>query len=781
MVVSLEFLMDTNRYRVTRRRTVKGRSGSTELQFEGWDGDMWRPLAEGSIGQTQDAINRLIRMSHDTFVHASFVQQGKADAFMMITPQQRKQVLGDILGLGRYDELADAAREGLRDARSRVEQVTSQIRAIETELAKREEYTARLGQTIDLERQARELVDRVTTNRTELMREVDRLLGVERLAAEKKAAHAAIQERAMSVERQLRELAEQLARAQALTGQAEQVERQFAEHQQAEREEQDLASRFDTWNTARDQLRTVEAAIERERIRLETELVGVQRRVVDAQSRLGSINGAADRAKQLQKQLAELDLAEKQLASVRTTLNGANERLAVLRQEGERLKAEPDNVRQRIELLGKHDECPLCGQMLGHDGLTAAQHRLQAELQDVERKLIQVRKQYAAQANTVKGAQEQYKELQDRIAGRAALERDLGGITSQLQRAEQDRKALVEAQQTISSLELVLANNDYAQEHRVQLQPLRTRLESIGYDQQRHATARATRDRLREAPARMRALDAARATMETAGPHQLGLEMQLTTTRAEAAKLAEDMATLIKEAAGLPGVRETLRTTEEELQAASTRLRQASQLVGEARQMVAWLESKERESAELAVQRDALARDVTAYTQLAEAFGKNGIQEMVVEQALPEIEEIANDLLARLTDGRMRLTLVTQRQGRTVGSINTLDILVRDELGSRPYELFSGGEKFRINFSVRIALSKLLARRANAPLQMLAVDEGFGSQDRDGCDRLIEAIRVVQDDFEKVLVITHLEELKDAFPVRIEVTKGPTGSTFALV
>jgi exonuclease SbcC len=279
----------------------------------------------------------------------------------------------------------------------------------------------------------------------------------------------------------------------------------------------------------------------------------------------------------------------------------------------------------------------------------------------------------------------------------------------------------------------------------------------------------------------MRALDAARATMETAGPHQLGLETQLASARAESAKLADETALLVKEATTLPSVREALRSTEEELQAASTRLRQASQLVGEARQMVAWLDSKEQESAELAVQRDALAHDVTAYTQLAEAFGKNGIQEMVVEQALPEIEEIANDLLARLTDGRMRLTLVTQRQGRTVGSINTLEILVRDELGSRPYELFSGGEKFRINFSVRIALSKLLARRANAPLQMLAVDEGFGSQDRDGCDRLIEAIRVVQDDFEKVLVITHLEELKDAFPVRIEVTKGPTGSTFALV
>ena len=56
------------------------------------------------------------------------------------------------------------------------------------------------------------------------------------------------------------------------------------------------------------------------------------------------------------------------------------------------------------------------------------------------------------------------------------------------------------------------------------------------------------------------------------------------------------------------------------------------------------------------------------------------------------------------------------------------------------------------------------------------IDEGFGSQDAEGRQRLIEAINLVQDDFAKILVITHLEELKDAFPTRIEVEKTPQGS-----
>jgi len=107
----------------------------------------------------------------------------------------------------------------------------------------------------------------------------------------------------------------------------------------------------------------------------------------------------------------------------------------------------------------------------------------------------------------------------------------------------------------------------------------------------------------------------------------------------------------------------------------------------------------------------------------------------------------------------------------------TLEIKIADELGTRPYENYSGGEKFRVNFAIRIALSKLLARRAGAQLQTLVIDEGFGTQDARGRERLVEAINAIQDDFARVLVVTHIDELRDAFPARIEVSKAPSGST----
>jgi exonuclease SbcC len=95
--------------------------------------------------------------------------------------------------------------------------------------------------------------------------------------------------------------------------------------------------------------------------------------------------------------------------------------------------------------------------------------------------------------------------------------------------------------------------------------------------------------------------------------------------------------------------------------------------------------------------------------------------------------------------------------------------------------MFSGGEAFRVNFAVRLALSELLARRTGARLQTLVIDEGFGSQDAQGRQRLIEAINQVKGDFAKILIITHLDELKDAFPNRIEVEKTPRGSSVRVI
>jgi DNA repair protein SbcC/Rad50 len=128
----------------------------------------------------------------------------------------------------------------------------------------------------------------------------------------------------------------------------------------------------------------------------------------------------------------------------------------------------------------------------------------------------------------------------------------------------------------------------------------------------------------------------------------------------------------------------------------------------------------------------------------------------------------------------MSLMLTTQREKITGGVAETLDIQIADELGTRAYEMFSGGEAFRIDFALRVALSQMLARRAGAQLRTLFIDEGFGTQDEQGRNKLVEAITAIQDDFDLILVITHIEDLRDSFPVHVLIEKRDDGSRISV-
>lgn len=175
------------------------------------------------------------------------------------------------------------------------------------------------------------------------------------------------------------------------------------------------------------------------------------------------------------------------------------------------------------------------------------------------------------------------------------------------------------------------------------------------------------------------------------------------------------------------------------------------------------------------------------YKELAQAFGKNGIQALMIENILPQLEAETNQILARLTGHQFHLQFVTQKASKTGSQrkgpkmIDTLDILIADPQGTRAYETYSGGEAFRINFSIRLALARLLAQRAGTALQLLIIDEGFGTQDTEGCSRLVAAINAIAADFACILAVTHMPQFKESFQQRIEVHKSNQGSNLQVI
>ncbi len=282
-------------------------------------------------------------------------------------------------------------------------------------------------------------------------------------------------------------------------------------------------------------------------------------------------------------------------------------------------------------------------------------------------------------------------------------------------------------------------------------------------------------------------LIAAQATLESEKKVVLELRSLFVSKKSQIEKLEPEVKKLPNLADNLIKLDSQVNQKELELNSLKGEEKEARNLLGQATELISRSQQLEKLFEQRKQEKRNLEKEQTSFEELALAFGKKGIQAMIIETAIPEIENEANKLLFRLTDGRMRITLATQRETKTKladgekGIVETLDIIISDEMGERPYEMYSGGEAFRVNLSLRLALSKLLTRRAGARLQFLVIDEGFGTQDVEGRTKIVEVLDAIKNDFEKILIITHLEELKEEFPTRIEVSKTASGSTFEVV
>ena len=113
----------------------------------------------------------------------------------------------------------------------------------------------------------------------------------------------------------------------------------------------------------------------------------------------------------------------------------------------------------------------------------------------------------------------------------------------------------------------------------------------------------------------------------------------------------------------------------------------ASENVGSLRQALAHLAQLEQKLADKSAELKRYAADEGVYKELQQAFGKNGIQAVLIENAIPEMEAEANRLLAKMTDNRMSLKIEPQRVSKKGDMIDTFDIKIGDELGTRDYDL----------------------------------------------------------------------------------------------
>ncbi|WP_088892870.1 AAA family ATPase [Leptolyngbya ohadii] len=488
-----------------------------------------------------------------------------------------------------------------------------------------------------------------------------------------------------------------------------------------------------------------------------------------------------ERHQQQQKELQD------QLWVIREQLTTSDREIRVLRQEYRAVEVELEQYATVLERRGQLQ------QQL--QGISEAQTRLQqvtAEQIELERSLQQ--QDYATDL------QEELRLLDRRLAelgyddrnhalARGQVDRWRWAEVKQAELKTAQRKQAQLAEREPEILEAIATLEQQLQEipHsplQQQIDAIDHHLEAIGYDLERHTALRQILKQVQEIPLRYQELLQAQQHYPQIRQRIQDLT-ELWHDRTQILQtLAAQLQAIDHTLAQTPDPEADIRTIEQEMFLRRSRLDTQFAALGRLEQQRQQLALLGEQQTAMTEQLQILRRQYRVHQELAQAFGKNGIQALMIENVLPQLEAEANQILGRLSANQLHVQFVTQRSRKSAQSANklidTLDILISDTQGTRPYETYSGGEAFRVNFAIRLALARLLAQRSGTALQLLIIDEGFGTQDDAGCDRLIAAINAIAPDFACILTVTHIPHLKEAFQTRIEVYKTEQGSQLRL-
>ena len=791
MAVELEFLSQGQTYRVSRRHSRSGRSrqSSTILELQlaaDEEGNSFAAITGNTMRDTQRRIIEILHMDYETFTNTAFLQQGKADQFTRSTPAKRKECLAEVLDLSYYQRLEEHAKTRSRDIQQRVRDAENVVELRRSEIAQLPDFQERFAQAnIELQRLTPD-VDLLRLKLDELNLDVQSLLSKRGEMELSQGRMTSAQTEIVDIERQVRTYESSVADQEAILARRAEIADNFAALETGSAELERLNQALTRKNQLDGQKAQAEQEIARQEATLSAQASQLKTRSASELEPLvqrmpiivEGLNG-------LQQEQAALEVKEAELTRQQAAAEDNAVRVRSLGEENVRLRQSMLDTRSKFDMLDKEEAtCPLCNQQLGGDG----QEHLRSEYRRVGQEDRASFDSNEATKETLEQRQAEMATLltkgeSDIRAGRQNLQVTMVNLQrdqADSKKAEEDLK-LVSTELTL--VEHALRGGAYAVDERRVSEQVSAELSALEYHPQRHEELRTSLRTLDLYRDLSRRLSEAEANLPEQKEALAATRQMLKRRHTEIQEATVRITALIEEMKVLPA----LETQQQQVQAQHSLLAKQRDEVqvrqGILEQQIQRCEALANEVKEQEQSLRRMVVEKSIYDELTAAFGKNGVQALIIEGAMPQLEADANEILGRLTENRMflKLELREGRRDRATGQPSEeMDIRIADEVGTRSYETFSGGEAFRINFALRIALSKLLARRSGAPLPILFIDEGFGSQDRIGQERLTEAIQSIQNDFERIIVITHIEQVKDAFPVRIEVTKGPSGSTFTI-
>lgn len=433
---------------------------------------------------------------------------------------------------------------------------------------------------------------------------------------------------------------------------------------------------------------------------------------------------------------------------------GLEQQLLQLEQGGKRLRAEIDRLRERGEELSRlRAERRAQAEQAeraaaGKERLLASRQQLAVELASkrslLEKELEQIPEGLRSPAVARGRLQEQ-----ERVC--AALEKAWKEAGDKLQRAR-----TAEAEERAGAAQLLARLAQAEESARQADERFASELAGSGFGD---------RPSYAEAKLDERELEAGRA----------GLEAYRTEAAALAGAVQEMERELDgKERADLSLLQEELSKAKRELEEADEALRTAAGLVSVAERLRAVIEGACKRCAEL---ESSLSEVADVYAALkGDNPLKISFERYILVEFLEQILHAANERLRDLSNGQFVLERSGRLEARGRQSGLGLDVYDAYTGQHRDVKTLSGGEKFNASLALALGMTDVIqAHQGGISIEMMFIDEGFGSLDEEALNKAILTLIDLQRAGRMIGVISHVQELKMAFPAVLEVKKTKEG------
>ena len=712
--VELDFELAGHKYRVVRGLSM------AELYLDGGE----QPIAN-SVTTVAEMLQRRIGMTRTEFFNTYFTGQKELAVMQALTSGERAQFLSRVLG---YERLRIAQEL----CATRRKELTSEITGLRAGLPDREAMEQQ-------EKDARATLTATTKAASEAERlERETQAALDSIAPKWLAAQTGRDER----QRLETELASVDGESTALGRSEERLALDLAQVAEARAALAPLLpdiAAFEQVSAELEVQRALAVHDGRRRALVETQAaleLEVQTLTAQRTRLAGAPSLEEEVILELERGRAALEEAQGKLESRRTEWvrdrQEVDTRLRALRAQYSELRDQRDRLLQ----LGEEGACPTCTRPLGEhfrnvlDVLERQMETIEADGAYFKSRLEQLQ----AMPADVEHLDEVRKKIQTEVG---LAERKLAKVQSEV------------AQLSLVERELLAKDT--------RLMATTTELATIpgGYDEPRHRKLEAERERLAESSTQAN-------RFSTRVEREPALLREQETLRRQRAVL-DERRRVVTERLGELRFPESeyseLRRLHDEVAAAYAEAARAAAGARAARELA---DAGAKRSADaraeydrLASRVEALEKDRRLHDELHRAY--SDLRTDLNFQLRPEVSEIASNFLTELTDARYTELELDDKYR----------LLVLEEGVPKP--VISGGEEDIANLVLRLAISQMIADRAGQAFSLLVLDEVFGSLDDVRRQNVLALLRGLHDRFEQVIVITHIEGVRDGLDRVISV------------